>query len=815
MLRQVKPLLMVGFILLFALPVHAQDNWSVEIARIYVSAGILPGAGATWDDSSQQFLSLFNRPGLWLARCADSQCVSEPIDPDASIGVAYLLRDDLGLLALYRSGAGITLAREGSPWTVQAAPLAQPCTTLIAAAQRSTNTIGLLCRDASNKIFHQWQDDGVWQAEELTSLDLYNLSDQALAYTPDGLPHVVTYKRTSNLFGYIAYRFWRDLIGAWHQEILQDDDNVYCSGIRIITDSTGKLWLAYDYGARWLQTPARVLYKQTAGGWTSAGGIWGYDSYAGISADALVPDPGGGVAFVYFYVYAESGEPTYYAYCAYWVADGNWCPASGTLPEHYTASFRGQLAMHNGAYLLTVSSFMGEPGGAYYESQDGGEAPVAPAHMYTSEGRLQMAAHRMPEGLVPYVLGSVKDWEWLQHPSLYRREISDWREFGFDYWDWEYPLTEHAISVTAEGVFALQANYYGNFAEASLVHFDFGGTYDVVQLEDDYSWSGVGDLATDANGNLAIAWRSPDADKLKFARRTAGGPVGDVTEVDQPIDDQAVTICDDGLARVAYRKAGAVYLATEGAPFTIELVDDAHTADGYLGITCEAGGVAHVIYDSTDGLLHATPDVADGWAVENIGAGYHLADVTGDADGLPYVAAGDTTAHRVDLFHLAPTGWDDELLAEQPYTYQAAMWSDDQDVMVCFVPAYLLECWSTAPIIGEPGTDDDLDDDIDDDVDDDIDDDLDDDIDDDVDDDIDDDFDDDIDDDVDDDIDDDFDDDLDDDADDDVDDDVDDDEDDDLDDDASQDDDQSDDDTTPHHGDDNNDDSGHGCGLRG
>jgi len=83
--------------------------------------------------------------------------------------------------------------------------------------------------------------------------------------------------------------------------------------------------------------------------------------------------------------------------------------------------------------------------------------------------------------------------------------------------------------------------------------------------------------------------------------------------------------------------------------------------------------------------------------------------------------------------------------------------------------------------------------------------------DDDADDDLDDDIDDDADDDVDDDIDDDADDDVDDDIDDDVDDDVDDDLDDDLDDDASQDDDQTDDDTTPHHGDDDNDDSGHGC----
>jgi hypothetical protein len=612
MLSQVKLLLIVGLVFLFALPVQAQDDWSVEIARIYVDAGTLWGASALWDDSSQQFLALYSRPGLWLARCADSQCASEPIDPDSSIGVAYLLRDDLGLLALYQSGAGISLAREGSPWTIQAAPLAQPCTNLISATQKSADSIGLLCRDAGNHLFHQWQDNGVWQAEELTSLDLPSLSDQALAYTADGLPHIVTYERTSPVLGFISYRFWRDLAGAWHQETLQDNPNLYCGAIRIATDATGTLWLAYDYGARWLQTPARVLYKQTAGGWTTAGGVSGYDSYAGIYADVLTPDPGGGVAFVFFYVYAESSGPFYYDYCVYSAADGEWCPAGGSLPEYYSIGFSGQLAMHDGAHLLTVSSFMDEPGSAYYENQDGGEATVAPAHMYTSEGRLQMAAHRFPEGLVPYVLGSVKDWEWRQHPSLYRREISDWREFGFDYWLWEYGLTEHAIAVTAEGVFALQANYYYSSSEASLVHFDFGDTYDVVQLEDDYSWSGVGDLATDANGNLAIAWRSPDADKLKFARRPPGGPVGEVTEVDQPIDDQAVTFCDDGLARVAYRKAGAVYLATEGAPFTTELVDDAHTADGYLGVTCETGGVMHVVYDSTDGLLHATPDVADG-----------------------------------------------------------------------------------------------------------------------------------------------------------------------------------------------------------
>jgi len=308
-----------------------------------------------------------------------------------------------------------------------------------------------------------------------------------------------------------------------------------------------------------------------------------------------------------------------------------------------------------------------------------------------------------------------------------------------------------------------------------------------------------------------------------------------VVEIDQISGGPALAVCNDGLARVAYRKNAAVYLATEGDPFVIELVDDAHTADGQVGLTCAADGSLHVLFDSSDGLLHATDATADGWTIEVVSVTHEFADAVADPDGQPYVAAGSAELDSLDLFHLTATGWESDTLAGPIYRYQAALWSDSEDVMVCFFGLEdRLECWSTAPVVGEPGTDDDtvdddtsvdddtyIDDDtgvdddaVDDDVtDDDVDDDTgvdDDTVDDDVtDDDV---TDDDADDDSDDDADDDADDDVDDDSDDDADDDIGDDNDDDIDDDA--DDDGVDDDQSPaddDDDDDNDDDNGGGC----
>ncbi len=67
-----------------------------------------------------------------------------------------------------------------------------------------------------------------------------------------------------------------------------------------------------------------------------------------------------------------------------------------------------------------------------------------------------------------------------------------------------------------------------------------------------------------------------------------------------------------------------------------------------------------------------------------VSATQEFADAVADAAGQLYVAAGSAELNNLDLFHLTATGWENETLAGPIYRYQAALWSDREDVMVCF-----------------------------------------------------------------------------------------------------------------------------------
>ncbi len=372
---------------------------------------------------------------------------------------------------------------------------------------------------------------------------------------------------------------------------------------------------------------------------------------------------------------------------------------------------------------------------------------------------LAVAARPADGGLAAYLAVHVwGNWTGFEHGwnRVFDRRESRWAMLD-DYYsgDWKAGLPgaksltrlRPVAAATTEGLFVID----NDMQEGALLHhYPPGGepTYEVLSSET--LFGGEAAIAVDG-GDLAIAWAALDSE-LRFSRRPAGGPLGASAVIAENVTPAVgAAICDDHLARVAYGDGGQVRVGVEGDPFVWETVDDQHTPDGLTGLTCEAGGWLHVVYDTDEGLYHAD-NGADGWSLELVDADLRLEGAAPDADGRPYLAVSHADESEVGLLHLTGSGWEYETLATAPYLPRMGIWSSGDDLVACYVPHRYVECVSTQPLVGEGDDDTSIDDDtvsdddtadddtIDDDaVDDDSDDDVDDDSDDDADDDSDDD----------------------------------------------------------------------------
>ncbi len=198
-------LLMTVFFTTVVVCAPAFGAWHFDQAYVHQEPELLPGMPIWVDETvGHSFLALYDRPGLWLARCSDADCVSEPVDAGAfSVRPAYLFTDDLGLYALYYDHASdeTMVARPGDDgWTIAPFVLPQECAQLVSATLQPNGELGLLCLNAADALYHFYQQDGEWSWDQLDWYsDDVTLSGQSLTYTADGVPHIAATFHTETM----------------------------------------------------------------------------------------------------------------------------------------------------------------------------------------------------------------------------------------------------------------------------------------------------------------------------------------------------------------------------------------------------------------------------------------------------------------------------------------------------------------------------------------------------------------------------------------------------------------------------------------
>ena len=709
-IRRVLLAIFLAVALLSALPAAA--DYYFDRAAIYWLPELPYGVPAMWDEATDRFLSLYNQPGLWLARCTTHACQNEPVDPDATeIQNAYLFRQEEGLVAIYGLTSGeIRIAAEGEDgWTASPLELPIPGSDLIAVAQNGADALALICQDAAYAMLYAWQVEGEWQAEYPDWPE--GAYGHSLTFSPDGVAHAAAQ----------GLHLWRTAEGAWDSESY--GDACRCHNPKIVAAGDGTLYAAEANGNSDPSFAAIFACRREAGGWVEIPGVgnWHKAGRRGpesdrwwLTLDGMTTDENNQLNFVYSDIYYTDTLLNHYSWrvCAY--PDG-WCPVMGN--NNYgvaSGSPRGSLAVDHGYRLAAWEAPLGSVQHIDYYFA-GGANPIRAANIFADGAPLAVAARPFAGGLQPF---AELESEYPGYPSgpqrIFARSTTGWYLFA----DLGHPLfynTDSApLGLASDGVLLLGNN--NTYDDLRLFQYDFqGALWNSYTISNESLLSGK--IAAEG-GDLLLAWfgfGATTAATVYFSRRAPGAAPGAPAVVyDQGYafteHSVAVAACPDGLARVAYIDNGTVFLATEGESFDIETVDDSHAADSHVGISCDPDNVVHVFFSAADGLYHSTPADKD-WTVENLGAGLEMLDAVTGPDGGPYVAAHRAEPRQSVLLHLTGDGWTSETLADAPQFKQMALWANDTDLLVCYFPSMEMECRSTAPILGEDIDDDTVDDD--------------------------------------------------------------------------------------------------------
>lgn len=695
--------------LLFALTAasSAQAQWFEDEFYIHALPTLIEGDNVYYSTADETFYGLYDQPGLWLFSCTENDCTTEPIDVRmVDYGKAYLFPRDGGLATVYdetTQGRLYYAERNEVGWDIQPLTLPEDCTSLKALTTLpESGLIYLVCLTDDNDAVLAWEEEEgagtVWSAEPLPIPA--NLLNETVAVTSDGEVHLAA---RDNRYRFLM-RYWRrSTDGVWHSQILDYRDlDCFATAAgphdRIDVACTQPAPLRY------------VMFTHLKDGWHRTVGPEivgeGTDQFKHLeNSFGYLPD--GRFTFMY---QNEYSQPLYTGYCDICAINIDDCLLN-TLWNMHDSNLRinAKMDVENDYHLLMRYRFWWKSTLTDYKLQyrtaDETTLIAERSALFGYNGKMATFAEPQGDGLVPYV-ALYKSMTNVAALSLNRKGERRWDEVK----NWKsYVTPMNAPTKSPEGIHLLNSHDQSACRGVSFMTYSDDGELTHAEC----IWAGHyadESITLFGGGKLVAAWRANTGggiipNDLYVAQRALGGRFNDPLFIDDEVEDFHLALNEDGAASIAYLKGGMVFLADESNGFTGELLDMFRYAEGQVRIGV-ADGVPHVFASTRYGVVHAWRD-GQNWRKEAIfPANSSLRNAVVLADGTIYAAVMDSIYSDLYLMSYDGEQWHQELLMDGPMYPLVGMWSDGEDVVLCYLPDQYGLCLSTKPLVAPDSTSD-------------------------------------------------------------------------------------------------------------
>ena len=732
----------LALLVVFVLAAPAAAQWHTTDARILVKPQAAGYQSILYDEVTSEFVVVYYRPDLWLARCTPDACTQEPVVLDEYLSMLYLFRDEFGLGIADNTPGGIVAYREtDTGWQSEQLVPADICTSLGRVTHRPTGELAVLCNKHAEGNRVAWREGDTWSYIDAP----FDVGPQGLAFSDDGTIHgmrVRIYEDPDRRFE--ISHVHRAPGGEWVDDIvLADFLYTYYSpqswGVVVSGDYVHLFYRRSDeaYGQLTIDPEGNVEHLFSS----DKADYYEYEELHLLSVAAL---PAGEATFSrYRYFYFQTDAPGDVIAWGSGLSQGghNLRSIGGDSSFDPAAEFWGYAATaadgtpHNVMFNYGSWYYFDWPDVVYnYDHEDrADEKIIVEPTLWRCDSRLLVAAEKTPEGLRPF----------LQTMMIHGFDYQRLHLFGKrdDLWPVAHRWGSGSIGIyapqvlalSAEGAHALDVQEGDELTYELFTWTDDGLVYETAHVAEppDYQQINSADLISAGDEMLLGLELSRAPGIIRLARRPAGGPFGEAAVVAETGRHPRVAVCPDGSARIVYRDGTNVMLGTEGEPWTTEVVAAGYELSRGHGVCCTDTGEVHVVFDDGVDAYHAT-QAADSWTVTSLQSGAKVEAVQPDETGNPWAALVvdlEEGQRAATLFHWTGAAWESEVLsdavdAEMDRT-PFGLWAGEGEVLACYALENKVECVSTAPLVNSmaPGDDDDDDNDDNDDNDDDDDDD--------------------------------------------------------------------------------------------